>query len=248
MMRFPARRLTWATTSTLVLLLLVACGATESTPIAATQTYQPENAGVKDGGLATATLRPTPSATAQAEITEEVSATETPAPTRAPTAQPIPNPSTAQRGAEGIGDPYNPLLGNGGYDAQHYTLNLAVDVEQNTISGTVMMRAMATHDLSGFNMDFIGFDIVQVRVNGTAVNYQRGTGPAERRELAIFPAETIQSAEVFTTTVAYSGSPRPFRSQAIPASIGWRAYEDGIYVASEPDAAASWIRPHILSK
>jgi aminopeptidase N len=250
MQRFSPRRLTWVTTLTLVLLLVVACRAAESTPIAATQTDRPENAGDRDRGLATATLGPTPSATAQVEITEEIIATEMPTPTLAPTAQPTSDAGAAQRGAEGIGDPYNPLLGNGGYDAQHYTLNLSVDVEQNAISGTVMMRAMATQDLLGFNLDFIGFDIGQVSVNGTAANYQRGRVSPERRELAIFPAETTQSGETFTATVAYSGSPRPFRSQAIPASIGWRAYKDGIYVASEPDAAASWypVNDHPLDK
>ena len=33
----------------------------------------------------------------------------------------------AQPGADGIGDSYYPQLGNGGYDAQHYTLELSID-------------------------------------------------------------------------------------------------------------------------
>ena len=39
-------------------------------------------------------------------------------------------------GAEGIGDAYYPQLGNGGYDALHYTLELAIDPQSNTLSGT----------------------------------------------------------------------------------------------------------------
>ena len=34
-------------------------------------------------------------------------------------------------GATRIGDPYYPTLGNGGYDARHYTLDLSVDVRHN---------------------------------------------------------------------------------------------------------------------
>ena len=44
-------------------------------------------------------------------------------------------------GADGIGDPDFPLLGNGGYDARHYTLDLSADPEANTISGTVTRKA-----------------------------------------------------------------------------------------------------------
>jgi hypothetical protein len=36
-------------------------------------------------------------------------------------------------GAASIGDPYYPSVGNGGYDAQHYTLALTVDVRHNTL-------------------------------------------------------------------------------------------------------------------
>ena len=46
-------------------------------------------------------------------------------------------------GADGIGDPDFPLLGNGGYDVQHYTLDLAADVEANTLSGTVTITGGA---------------------------------------------------------------------------------------------------------
>ena len=46
-------------------------------------------------------------------------------------------------GADGIGDPYYPQLGNGGYDALHYTLTLAVDPESNSLAGTSTMVAQA---------------------------------------------------------------------------------------------------------
>ena len=49
----------------------------------------------------------------------------------------------AQPGSDGIGDPYFPTLGNGGYDALHYTLDLRVDMETNTLAGTVTMALVS---------------------------------------------------------------------------------------------------------
>ena len=60
-------------------------------------------------------------------------------------------------GAPGIGDPYYPLLGNGGYDAIHYTIDLDLDVEAGAIvDATTTIDAVATQDLSTFNLDFRG--------------------------------------------------------------------------------------------
>ena len=39
-------------------------------------------------------------------------------------------------GAPGLGDTFYPLMGNGGYDVQHYTLDLDVDVPTNIITAT----------------------------------------------------------------------------------------------------------------
>ncbi len=57
------------------------------------------------------------------------------------------HPAFYPKGAEGIGDPYYPQLGNGGYDALHYTLILAIDPQQNTLSGTSSMEAQAQQTL-----------------------------------------------------------------------------------------------------
>ncbi|MGV2437812.1 MAG UNVERIFIED_CONTAM: hypothetical protein LVT10_25450 [Anaerolineae bacterium] len=46
----------------------------------------------------------------------------------------------AQPGSFGVGDIYYPDLGNGGYDVQHYTLNLMIDVETNFLAGTAKLR------------------------------------------------------------------------------------------------------------
>ena len=105
-------------------------------------------------------------------------------------------------GADTIGDPFYGLLGNGGYDVQHYTLDLAVDVGANTIDGTATIDALATQDLSAFNLDLLGFTISAITVNGAAATWDH-----QPHELTITPAEPLLKDAAFTVSVAYSGTP-----------------------------------------
>lgn len=144
----------------------------------------------------------------------------------------------AQPGAQGMGDPYDPTLGNGGYDAQHYTLDLDVDFNRKFIAGTVTIEALATQNLSVFNLDFLGFQIDEIRVNGEPARYLR-----EGRELRITPPEWLPDGELFTVAVTYSGRPGEGLdrlAQFDSFSRGWNWYEGGVYVASEPAGAAAW--------
>src|SRR5438477_7574809 len=85
---------------------------------------------------------------------------------------------------DGIGDPYYPQLGNGGYDALHYTLDLSADVERNIITGTVSIAMRATRDLRAFNLDFAGFTIRDITVANRPATYHR-----DAHELTITPAQ-----------------------------------------------------------
>lgn len=139
-------------------------------------------------------------------------------------------------GAAGVGDPYFPDLGNGGYDALHYMLDLDADLETNTISGTVTMDAQATQALSQFNLDFAGFEISEITVNGTSASYER-----QDRELIITPQNALRFGAEFSVAVTYSGVPgRNVDLPTMPYSRGWTLYEGGVYVASEPDGASLW--------
>lgn len=149
-------------------------------------------------------------------------------------------------GASGLGDPYFPDLGNGGYDAQHYTLALSWDDQTNTISGTATIQAVATQDLTTFNLDFIGFAINELLVNGERADFDR-----ENRELVITPADAINAGQDFETAITYSGIPgRGVRRFYDAFAIGWRRYETGVYVASEPSGASLWypVNDHPLDK
>src|SRR4051794_15965036 len=78
-------------------------------------------------------------------------------------------------GAAGIGDRLFPTLGNGGYDVQHYDVDLryATDAPSQGIDGTVTVVAVATQSLSRFDLDFAGDSIGNVTVNGLAAKFAR---------------------------------------------------------------------------
>ena len=56
-------------------------------------------------------------------------------------------------GAAGIGDELFPNLGNSGYDVQHYDLDISWDEKTGEIEGIATITAVATQNLSGFNLD-----------------------------------------------------------------------------------------------
>ena len=158
------------------------------------------------------------------------------------------SPAAAQgpvKGADGIGDAYYPRLGNGGYDALHYTLDLAVDVERNAVAGSATIDALATQELQTFNLDFAGLTVEAVSVDGTLVEYDRQDG-----ELVIIPPAPLPAGEPFTVQVVYHGQPEPVRSSAIPIRMGWNNFGTGIFVAGEPVGASSWypVNEHPLDK
>jgi len=149
------------------------------------------------------------------------------------------------QGADGIGDAYYPQLGNGGYDAQHYTLDLVVDVERNTVEGSATIDALATQPLATFNLDFAGPEVEAVAVNGAPVEYDH-----QDRELVITPAAPLADGEPFTVEVTYRGQPQPVRPEALPVQMGWIHYGTGIVVAGEPVGASGWypVNEHPLDK
>ena len=59
-------------------------------------------------------------------------------------------------GSPGIGDPYYPTDGNGGYDVSDYDINLAYDPPSRQLDGDTTITARATQDLSRFNLDSPG--------------------------------------------------------------------------------------------
>src|SRR3954451_22050966 len=78
-------------------------------------------------------------------------------------------------GAAGLGDRLFPTLGNGGYEVQHYDLDLryATSAPAQAIDGTATIVAVATQSLSRFDLDFAGDSVGSVSVNGAAAAFTR---------------------------------------------------------------------------
>jgi aminopeptidase N len=149
-------------------------------------------------------------------------------------------------GAPGIGDSLYPHLGNGGYDVQRYTLDLTVtDVDTSDLIGKTTIEAKATQSLSSFNLDFIGFEITELVVNGQPADYERSN-----QELTITPSTPLAEDESFTVEIQYQGSPEDIRSEAIAIQTGWITFDGGVFVLSEPDGAATFypVNDHPLDK
>jgi aminopeptidase N len=146
-------------------------------------------------------------------------------------------------GAPGIGDPYFPLLGNGGYDVLHYTLDLDLDVEAGTIlEAAATVEAIATQDLSAFNLDFRGPEIDAVTVNAKDARWERSGG-----ELTITPAAPLPRGEPFQATIRYHGTPEGGDDRF---EQGWWATGSSIFTVGEPAGADVWypVNGHPLDK
>ncbi|HFQ93000.1 MAG TPA: M1 family peptidase [Anaerolineae bacterium] len=142
-------------------------------------------------------------------------------------------------GGRSMGDPYAPELGNTGYDAQHYTIQIALDPAVEEFSGTVTIEAEAeVENLGEISLDFIGFEIESLLVDGVPALFSREDG-----KLVIQLPEPLAAGELFTIEVSYAGPPeeRPSRYVPFAESIGmFYGAEETIYVLSEPDGARFW--------
>ncbi|PJF26022.1 MAG: hypothetical protein CUN53_09805, partial [Phototrophicales bacterium] len=154
----------------------------------------------------------------------------------------------AALGADGIGDPYFPRMGNGGYDVLHYTLRLIVDMEAQAFDAIAEIDAVAVQPLSRFNFDLDRLAVDAVSVDGVPASFLHTDG-----ELIITPLLSIPEGAPFTTVIAYGGTPNAFPAGSvrdISYSAGWNFVGDRVVTASEPDGASGWypVNDHPLDK
>ena len=137
-------------------------------------------------------------------------------------------------GSAGLGDPFFPNAGNGGYDVANYSLTLSYDPGTNHLAGTAAITATATQNLSRFNLDLLGFTISQLLVDGRDASFTR-----EDQELIITPRAGIRVGNSFTVTVDYAGTPSVVTDpdQSIE---GWVPTDDGAFVVGEPQGSPAW--------
>jgi aminopeptidase N len=186
----------------------------------------------------------------------------------APTAPPSTAPSSAPSsgdagaftaGARGIGDPYFPLDGNGGFDVRHYELDLDYDAGTGAIEGSATLSATATQNLSAFDLDFDDLEVDGVTVDGDPAEWSLETTPISaltgqpdaagsddplttpgRTELTITPAAGIAEGAEFTVEVIYSGVPELIEDEFGQAGVFRDDRDGGMLVAGQPRVAATW--------
>src|ERR1041385_7785544 len=80
---------------------------------------------------------------------------------------------TPVAGAQSIGDPFAPELGNTGYDVTHYDLALKFDQDRGTLDGVVAIDAKATLDsLGNLSLDFSKLQASAVTVDGAPATFE----------------------------------------------------------------------------
>jgi len=154
-------------------------------------------------------------------------ATASPAPPRPAQGHPAQN-GAFTPGAPGAGDPYFPRAGNGGYDARHYDIRLRYEPRDRRIAATTRVTAVATQNLSRFDLDFVGNQVHEVTVDGTPAAYRR-----DGQELVVTPRSGIVKGHHFTVAVTYTGAPNGRGS-------GWIRTPDGAVSLSQPQGSATW--------
>ena len=140
-------------------------------------------------------------------------------------------------GSSSLNDPIFAFMGNGGYDAQDYDINLRIFGTHQTVDGATTMQAVATQDLSSFNLDFGSMVVTSVIVNGTMARFSQADP-----ELTITPRKAILKGEAMKVSLTYSGKPN---SVAVGTSqFGgdnfWMASPTQLTVLSEPSAMFAW--------
>ncbi|MCH0541677.1 M1 family metallopeptidase [Streptomyces sp. MUM 203J] len=135
-------------------------------------------------------------------------------------------------GAPGIGDPYYPAGGNGGYDVSHYDLRLRYQPATDRLEGTATLLATPTQNLSRFNLD-MGLKVSEVRVNGRKAGF-RTTGT---HELEVTPAVPLPKDRPVSVVVRYAGKPSQVKVDGYTA---WHRTPDGGVAANEPESAVWW--------
>ncbi|MDR0990192.1 MAG: hypothetical protein LBL92_02340, partial [Propionibacteriaceae bacterium] len=119
-----------------------------------------------------------------------------------------------------------PSQGNGGYDVQHYDINLTFKpatiwlltvrqcntrgtIRPATISATTTVTATAEQPLRSFSLDFKGLTISQVTVNGQAATWSRiANKAADSYKVVVRPAAPVEGQ--FTVALTYSGQPEAY--------------------------------------
>jgi aminopeptidase N len=136
-----------------------------------------------------------------------------------------------EEGTRGVGDAYFPDAGNGGYDVEHYKLELRYDPATDRLDGHAVLDAVSTQQLIAFDLDLGPLDIATLEVDGEAAAWKR----QGLTELRVAPAHTIKPGAPIRIEMRYSGKPG-----GPGLDHGFKRTDDGAVVAGEPTSAPDW--------
>jgi aminopeptidase N len=135
-------------------------------------------------------------------------------------------------GADGIGDAYFPLDGNGGIDVVSYDVQDRYRFGSAKLTGRTTLLVQATDDLSSFNLDFL-LPVQSVRVDGVAAAFSK----PRPHELQITPTVPLVDGQQFSVRVVYAGHPR--RAKYV-GERNWLANKHEVVAMNEPHMAPWW--------
>ena len=138
-------------------------------------------------------------------------------------------------GADGVGDPYYPGLGNGGYDVVSYDLELSWFPDDGSIGGIATLEVVPAMRLESFHLDLAGLQVDQIEVDGAVASFER-----DGRELSVTPAEPLDADRRVDVVVTYHGRPEPIAVGTDFFAVGWHTDGRDAFVVSEPAGAATW--------
>ncbi|GAB2757295.1 M1 family metallopeptidase [Salinifilum aidingensis] len=137
----------------------------------------------------------------------------------------------AQPGSPGIGDPYFPNYGNGGYDVEHYDIDVNYQPKTDHLSGTTRITARATQELSSFNLDFA------LQPESVAVNGQPAQFSQQGSEVTVTPGSEVSTGDTLSVVVDYSGVPSEVEADGVSP---WIRTQDGAMAVGQPEISAWW--------
>ena len=167
-----------------------------------------------------------------------------------PTAQPLAASGAVEaevreavRGADGIGDPYFPLDGNGGIDVAHYRIQDVYRFGDRHLRGRTRITLLATEDLKTFNLDFL-LPVHRVTVDGRNAVYDQAS---TRHELVITPRQPLRAGQRVDVVVAYAGFPERYGYRG---ERNWLASDQEVVTMNQPHMAPWWFpaNDHPLDK
>ncbi|MFF1374985.1 M1 family metallopeptidase [Streptomyces sp. NPDC058308] len=140
----------------------------------------------------------------------------------------------ASAGATGVDDHLFPALGNGGYDVAHYALTLDYVPDDNDLTGTAVITARATQNLSRFSLDLADLHVRHADIDGSGARFSR-----KKNKLTLTPARPIGKGKTFHATVRYDGTPRMITA-VDGGNEGWIETDDGVAALGEPTGSMTW--------